>query len=341
MKKEIKIGAVELKWDLETGEVLFDGGDVAFFWTSAMETFFDTIREIAGTEATQLVLETTGFRQGIVVGEGFRDLKNIDASNVVDWISNTYAPAGWGKVEIVEMDMENGKFTLHIQDDWEFKMNQLNHKGLEGIFVPSHYAGVLTGLFGQNFWYRTIRYQNDEQPYSIVEYYLSEVTVQQNIRELSKRQEANQIRQLEQMVDEKTKMLQKLVRELSSPVIPVLEGIIVVPMIGSYDEDDRAEDLINNTLSELPRRQAEFLLLDLTGLNRNISEHTAQLIDKLAAAARLLGTETILVGVSPELALIIARTMQDLSKFETLQTLQHGIYYALGRSGRTLSQINK
>lgn len=340
MKKEIKVGAADLKWDLETGQVLFDGGDVVFFWVSAMETFFDTIREITGTEATQLVLETTGFRQGIVVGEGFRDLKNIDASNVVEWISNTYAPAGWGKVEIVEMDTEQYTFTMHIQDDWEFKMNQLNRKGTEGIFVPSHYAGVLTGLFGQNFWYRTLRYQNDEQPYSIVEYYPSETTVQQNIRELARRQEDEQIRQLEQMVDEKTKMLQTLVRELSSPVIPVLEGIIVVPMIGSYDEE-RTEDLISNTLMELPKHQAEFLLLDLTGLNRNISEHTAQLIDKLAAAARLLGTETILVGVSPELAIVITRTMQDLSKFEALQSLQHGIYYALGRSGRVISEKNK
>lgn len=340
MKKDIKVGAAELQWDLETGQVLFDGGDVVFFWVSAMETFFDTIREITGTEATQLVLETTGFRQGIVVGEGFRELKNIDASNVVEWISNTYAPAGWGKVEIVQMDTEQYTFTMHIQDDWEFKMNQLNHKGAQGIFVPSHYAGVLTGLFGQNFWYRTVRYQNDEQPYSIVEYYPSDVTVQQNIRELARRQEGKQIQRLEKMVDEKTTMLQTLVRELSSPVIPVLEGIIVVPMIGSYDED-RTEDLISNTLIELPKHQAEFLLLDLTGLNRNISEHTAQLIDKLAAAARLLGTETILVGVSPELAIVITRTMQDLSKFEALQSLQHGIYYALGRSGRVISEKNK
>ncbi|MBT2583424.1 STAS domain-containing protein [Planococcus sp. ISL-109] len=340
MKKEIKVGAAELKWDLETGQVLFDGGDVVFFWVSAMETFFDTIREITGTEATQLVLETTGFRQGIVVGEGFRDLKSIDANNIVEWISNTYASAGWGKVAIVQMDTEQYTFTMHIQDDWEFKMNQLNHKGTKGIFVPSHYAGVLTGLFGRNFWYRTLRYQNDEEPYSIVEYYPSDVTVQQNIRELARRREDKQIRRLEEMVDEKTKMLQTLVRELSSPMIPVLEGIIVVPMIGSYDED-RTEDLITNTLIELPKHQAEFLLLDLTGLNRNISEHTAQLIDKLAAAARLLGTETILVGVSPELAIIITSTRQDLSKFEALQSLQHGIYYALGRSGRVISEKNK
>ena len=106
-------------------------------------------------------------------------------------------------------------------------------------------------------------------------------------------------------------------------------------MIGSYDED-RSEDLIFNTLSELPKHQAQYLLLDLTGLHKHISEHTAMLIDKLGAAARLLGIETILVGVSPELAMVIVQSNSNLRKFECLQSLQHGVYYALGKSGRRI-----
>ncbi|MGK7379298.1 STAS domain-containing protein [Planococcus sp. 1R117A] len=334
-KKDITVGGIELKWDLETGEVLFEGGDVVFFWITAMKTFFDTIKEISGVEATNLVLETTGFRQGVIVGEGFGEMKHIDTSNIVEWISDTYAPAGWGKVEITKMDAQNNTFTMHIQNDWEYKLNQLDDANTEGIFVPSHYAGVLTGIFGINFWYKIIQYQNNENPYSIVEYFPSDVTVQRNIHELSRRQEADQIRQLEQLVNENTKTLQSLVRELSSPIIPVLEGIIVVPMIGSYDEE-RAEDLIHKTLSHLPKHQASYLLLDLTGLNKNISAHTAELIDKLGASAKLLGTEVILVGVSPELALLITQTLTSLKKFECLQSLQHGIYYALGKSGRRI-----
>ncbi|WP_394120192.1 STAS domain-containing protein [Planococcus donghaensis] len=334
-KKSVNVGGIELKWDLETGEALFEGGDVVLFWTTAMETFFDTIKDISGIEATQLVLETTGFRQGVIVGEGFKDMKQIDTSNVVEWISNTYAPAGWGKVEIIKMDAEKNTFTLHIQNDWEYKMNLLKNKDTEGIFVPSHYAGVLTGLFGINFWYKIIQYQKDDTPYSIVEYFPSDVTVQQNIHELSRKQEGDQIRKLEALVDEHTKSLQSLVKELSSPIIPVLEGIIVVPMIGSYDEQ-RTEDLIFKTLSELPKHKANYLLIDLTGLNQHITEHTASLIDKLGASARLLGTEVILVGISPELAIIIAQSQNSLKAFESLQSLQHGIYYALGRSGRKI-----
>ncbi|MCM3665904.1 STAS domain-containing protein [Mesobacillus subterraneus] len=335
MKKDIVVGGVELKWDLNTGEVLFEGGDVVFFWVSAMKTFFDTINDISGVEATKLVLETTGFRQGIIVGEGFKEMKDINTSNVVDWLSNTYVPAGWGYVKIEKMDEDTKHFTLFIKDDWEYKMNQLGNKDPKGIFVPSHYAGVFTGLFGMSFWYKIIEHQSETNPYTVVEYFPYEVDIQQNIRDMARRKEAQEILQLEALVEEKTRMLQDLVKELSSPLIPVLDGIVVVPLIGRYDED-RAEDLIVNTLNNLPKYQAKYVLLDLTGLNKDISQYTAELIDRLGSAARLLGVEVILVGISAELAMVISQTMTSLKKYECLQSLQHGIYYALGKSGRRI-----
>jgi rsbT co-antagonist protein RsbR len=335
MNKEIVVGGVELKWDLKTGTVLFEGGDVVMFWVSAMKTFFDTIKDISGWEATNLVLETTGFRQGIIVGEGFKEMKNIDTSNVVDWLSNTYGPAGWGYVKIEKMDEEKKVFTLNIKDDWEYKMNKLGTQNSEGIFVPSHYAGVFTGLFGTTFWYKIIEHQSDTNPFTVVEYFPSEVNIQQNIHALARKQEAKQIKQLESLVQEKTKMLKDLVKELSSPLIPVLDGIVVVPLIGRYDED-RAEDLIENTLNNLGKYQAKYVLLDLTGLNTDISPYTAELIDRLGSAARLLGVEVILVGISADLAIMITHSLPGLRKYECLQSLQHGIYYALGKSGKRI-----
>lgn len=335
MQKDLIVGGVELKWDLNTGQVLFEGGDVVFFWVSAMKTFFDTINEITGEEATNLVLEATGFRQGIIVGEGFKEMKEIDTSNVVEWLSDTYVPAGWGYVRVENMDVETKNFTLYIKDDWEYKMNKLGAQNKQGIFVPAHYAGVFTGLFKRNFWYKIIHYQNENNPYTVVEYFPSDMDVQQNIWQMARKQEAKQIQQLESLVAEKTRMLQELVKELSSPLIPVLDGIVVVPLIGRYDED-RAEDLIMNTLNNLPKYQAKYVLLDLTGLNKEVSPYTAELIDKLGSAAKLLGVEVILVGISAELAMVITETMTGLKKYECLQTLQHGIYYALGKSGRRI-----
>lgn len=337
MKKQadLIIGGTEIKWDLETGKVLFEGGDAVFFWVSAMKTLFETIKDISGAEATNLVLETTGYRQGLIVGEGFQKMKRIDFDNIAEWTKDMYASAGWGKVEITEIRKQEKAFTFHIQDDWELKMNKLGNKTTEGNFVPAHYAGVLSGLFGEDYWYRVVQLQNDDNPQTIVEYFPQPVNIQQNIRELSTRREAEQIQQLEQLVADKTAVLTDLVKELSSPVIPVLAGIVVVPLIGAYDEE-RAEALIVNTLEKLPAYKADYLLLDLTGLNHEVDEYTASLIDKLGSATNLLGTETILVGISADLALTITNTLTNLQKFECMQTLQHGIYFALGKSGRQI-----
>jgi rsbT co-antagonist protein RsbR len=56
-----------------------------------MKMFFDTIEEVSGEEATNVVLETAGFRQGKLVGSYFSDLKNVTAEKAAEMITNTYA----------------------------------------------------------------------------------------------------------------------------------------------------------------------------------------------------------------------------------------------------------
>ncbi|WP_409288070.1 STAS domain-containing protein [Peribacillus sp. SCS-37] len=331
-KTFMTIGGIDYKWDLEKGQLQFDGGEAVLFWVSAMKTFFETIEEVAGSDAAKIVLETTGFRQGLMVGNEFKKKKDISLSDLGKFLEGIYPPAGWGKVTVEKIDDLNGDITLLIQDDWEYKLNQLDGKKCNGSFVPAHFAGVLTGLYNDNFWFKTAECQSGGNSRSRIEYFRSVITVQNNMKELSRRQEAAHIQQLEILVEEKTAALQELIRELSSPVIPVFDGIVVVPMIGSYDEE-RFEELVVSTLEKLPGHEAQFLLLDLTGLNQKASQDTARFVGKLGAAAKLLGIETILVGISAELAEGMAGSMVGLNKFISLQTLQHGIFYALGKSG--------
>ncbi|WP_251032386.1 hypothetical protein [Mesobacillus foraminis] len=114
-------------------------------------TFCDTIKDISLTEAKNLVLEATGFRQGVIVGEGFRDTKQIDTTNVVEWLSNTYAPAGWGKAKIKEFDKDKESFVLQLKDDWEYKSNRSAGEYGTGVFVPCHYTGVFTALLKKQY----------------------------------------------------------------------------------------------------------------------------------------------------------------------------------------------
>lgn len=332
----IKVGGLSFEWNLEEGRFLFEGQDSVLFWTStALKTFFDTIEEIAGEDSSNIVMETTGFRQGVLVGDYFSGMENVTISDAAGLITNTYASAGWGLAEISELDVQQKTLKVSLKNSWEHKMNVAQEKKSGGCFLPAHYAGIFTELFGENIWYRVLHHQIEGFSETLVEYYPSDENIEKNIHRLAREKEAEEIQRLELQVEEKTTELNALIKEISSPIIPVLDGIVVVPLLGTYDEA-RAEELLVKTLQNLPRYKAKYLVLDLTGLNAEFTHQAASLIDKLGTTASLIGSQAILVGISPQMGMIITETGLTLSKFQCFQTLQHGIHYALAQNGRSI-----
>ncbi len=335
-ERQAIVDGMKFNWDTEKGVFQFEEQDAVLFWIStAMKSFFDTIEEISGEEASNLVFETTGYRQGITVGEYFERMKDLSVEDAAKAITNTYASAGWGQIEVKNLNYETKTLSVYLKDTWEHKINVAQKKTKGGSFLPAHFAGIFTGLFGTNIWYKAVQQQLEGNDVSIIEYFPSDINISSNIHELARKKESEQIQYLERVVEEKTGKLQELVKKLSSPIIPVLEGIVVVPLIGTY-ETDRAEDLVTNTLNNLPAHKANYLILDLTGLDRELSDHTASLIEKIGAASSLIGTKTILVGITPELGLAISQSAINFSDYDCFQSLQHGIHFALGQMGRKI-----
>ncbi len=332
----INVGGLNFDWDLEQGRFIFEGQDAVLFWTStAFKMFFDTIEEISGESATNIVMESTGFRQGLLVGQYFSGMKNVTVSGAAGLITNTYASAGWGLARISEMNEQEKTLTVSLKDSWEHKVNVAQGKNTGGCFLPAHYAGIFTELLGESIWYRVVHHQIEGFDETIIEYYPSDENIEKNIHRLAREKEAEEIQRLEQKVEEKTSELNDLIKEISSPIIPVLEDIVVVPLLGTYDEA-RAEELLVKTLQNLPKYKAKYLVLDLTGLNAEFTNHAASLIDKLGSTASMIGSQTVLVGISPQMGMIITETGLNLSKFQCFQTLQHGIHYALAQNGRSI-----
>jgi len=335
-KPAITVGGLSFEWDLANGRFLFEGQESVLFWTStAMKMFFDSIEEISGEDAANVVLESTGYRQGLVVGEYFHGMEDVSVEKAAGLITNTYASAGWGLAEIKELNMEARTLEVHLKNSWEHIINVAQEKKAGGSFLPAHYAGIFSSLFNENIWYKVVHHQLDGYEESVIQYFPSEETIEKNIHRLSRLKEAEKINELERLVDEKTQELSEMIKEISSPLIPVLEGIVVVPLLGTYDEA-RAEELLVKTLQNMPKHKAKYLILDLTGLNTNFTQHAAMLIEKLGSTASLIGTQTILVGISAKMSQTITEATINLSKFECFQTLQHGIHYALAQNGRSI-----
>ncbi|QDP39928.1 STAS domain-containing protein [Radiobacillus deserti] len=333
---QISVGGLDFSWKLDKGLFNFEGQDAVLFWiSSAMKAFFDTIEEISGEEASRLVLETTGYRQGMVVGDYFEKMKHVSVQEAATLITTTYASAGWGNIVIENLDREAHTLTVYLKDSWEHKINVAQEKTTGGSFLPGHFAGIFSGLFATNVWYEVEYFQLEGHEDTKINYFPSDITITENIHNLSRKKELDHIVQLEAEVENKTRELKDLVKQLSSPIIPVLNGIVVVPLIGKYDEE-RSEELVTKTLENLPAYQASYLILDLTGLDQDSGELTTHLIGRLGTAASLIGTETVLVGISPKLSQVISKQPIQFREFNCFQTLQHGIYYALAQQGRRI-----
>ncbi|MBI4219832.1 MAG: response regulator [Chloroflexi bacterium] len=119
------------------------------------------------------------------------------------------------------------------------------------------------------------------------------------------------------------KRFEEVVRELSTPVLPVAERLLLVPLIGALDAE-RATQLTTRLLEAIRQNRARAVVVDLTGVVA-IDSHVANRLVKAVDAARLLGAHVIVSGLSPEVCQTLVRLQVDLEKLNTTGDLRGGI----------------
>jgi rsbT co-antagonist protein RsbR len=133
---------------------------------------------------------------------------------------------------------------------------------------------------------------------------------------------------LERTLEGREAELRRVIHELSTPVMPVHERVLVVPLVGTIDEE-RARRITERLLEAVSERRAQVVIVDVTGVSE-LDEVSADGLLRAAKAVQLLGAKVLLVGVHPDLALSLTRRDVDLRGLVTLADLQSGIAYALG-----------
>jgi len=122
---------------------------------------------------------------------------------------------------------------------------------------------------------------------------------------------------------------QAALRELSTPIIPITDGVIAMPLIGAIDSN-RAQQVIEGLLTGVAELGATTAILDITGVPV-VDTQVANALLRAAQAVKLLGAQVIITGIRPEVAQTLVGLGLDLSSITTLATLQSGIAWALAR----------
>ncbi len=123
--------------------------------------------------------------------------------------------------------------------------------------------------------------------------------------------------------------------DLSTPIIPVMDSIIIMPLVGSIDTA-RARDIMRALLRGISEYRARVAILDITGVplvDSGVADH----LNHTIRAARLKGAHTIVTGISDAVAETIVDLGIDWSRVETLSDLQSGLVKALDQLGFSLT----
>ncbi|WP_433931819.1 PAS domain S-box protein [Sorangium cellulosum] len=126
---------------------------------------------------------------------------------------------------------------------------------------------------------------------------------------------------------------QKVIRDLSTPIIEVWDKVLTLPMVGVVDSL-RLSEVMDNLLSAIVSKDARYAILDLTGVDA-VDTQTARHLIEMIDAIRLLGAEGIVTGIRSNVAQTMITLGVDLSGVTTVGNLRAGLKLCMRRMAAT------
>lgn len=142
----------------------------------------------------------------------------------------------------------------------------------------------------------------------------------------SYKHELKKTKQLAAETKERLELIEKqqeVIRQLSTPVIEIWDDVLVLPVIGIVDSM-RATEMMESLLKEVAEKGTRSVIIDITGVD-TVDTKTAESFFKMVKASKLMGAQTIMTGISPEIAQTLTQLGIDFSGIITCQNLKEGL----------------
>lgn len=113
------------------------------------------------------------------------------------------------------------------------------------------------------------------------------------------------------------------IRELSTPIMEVWDGVLCLPVVGVMDTA-RSSEMTSSLLEAVVEKQTRCTIIDITGIDV-MDTRTVDHFMRMASAVRLLGAECVLTGVNPHIAQTVVHMGIDLSRITIHRTLHEAL----------------
>ncbi|GAA5526532.1 PAS domain S-box protein [Herpetosiphon gulosus] len=279
----------------------------------AIATFFDI------TERRQIAQELFDWRQRFDLIMSTVELVMYDydvTNNKIEWSDSVTKILGYPKAEF-SLSLDAWAAGLHPDDapealrQLEIAQENCSTYAVEYRFL--HHSGHWLWLLDRGFFIPN----NDGVAIRMLGL----------VQDITERKQAEVMR--EQMQSQIIEAQAAALRELSTPLIPINDRTVIMPLIGSIDSA-RATQIVESLLQGVSQMNAGVVILDLTGVPV-VDTQVASALLQAARAVRLLGAEVVLTGIRPEIAQTLVSLGISLGDVVTLSNLQSGIERALNR----------
>jgi len=120
------------------------------------------------------------------------------------------------------------------------------------------------------------------------------------------------------------------IRELSTPVIELWEGVLCLPVVGVMDTA-RSTEMTNALLQTITEKKVRYAIIDITGIEV-MDTRTVDHFMRMARAIKLLGAQCALTGISPHIAQTVVHMGLDLDDIVTHRSLLDALAHYVSRT---------
>ena len=341
----VDLHQAQFEWRLTEGRLSFFGLPAVLFWLnpSLLHMLTPLAQEIGvplfrlmvasqsslGTEEDYHVMVTV---LGSTFDEGF-----------LAW-GRAVSTCGWGWFELPAFDVAAKRATVIVRNPWELQMQRDAQLTWGCPFLQGKLIGIFSHALGTTCWAdeRIIALDDGVQAVEF-QIYATNTTIAAELEQLRDERKQEFEREIERKTEElvhsneeRAQLQEQIIQmqaatlaELSTPLIPFSDHILIMPLIGSLDSQ-RAQRVIEALLEGTAAHQSRVIILDITGV-AIVDTSVANALIQAARAVRLLGAEVVLTGIRPEIAQTLVNLGIDLSGIVTRSTLQSGVAYAMAR----------
>lgn len=118
------------------------------------------------------------------------------------------------------------------------------------------------------------------------------------------------------------------IRDLSTPIMEVWEGVLCLPVVGIIDTT-RSAEMTDALLRAVVDKGATCAIIDITGIEV-MDTRTADHFLRMVKSVRLLGAQCVLTGINPSISQTIVHMGVDLAGVETHRSLRAALQNWVG-----------